>query len=120
MWLKSNAQYPKTYKECCDVLGIGTMDNDAEGYKADLIIRFQELFIARDAYWKIAGEQMGLGKPWKPDWNNGDQERYGIIKLYDNGYQHAESTSFTFPTKEMCDAFYENFKDLIEKCKEFL
>ena len=39
------------------------MDNDAQGYKADLIIRFQELIIARDAYWKIAGEQMGLGKP---------------------------------------------------------
>jgi hypothetical protein len=25
-----------------------------------------------------------------------------------------------FPTEEMRDAFYENFKDLIEKCKEFL
>jgi hypothetical protein len=25
-----------------------------------------------------------------------------------------------FPTEEMRDAFYENFKDLIEKCKKFL
>ena len=26
----------------------------------------------------------------------------------------------SFPTEEMRDAFYENFKDLIELCKEFL
>ena len=26
----------------------------------------------------------------------------------------------TFPTEEMRDAFYENFKDLIEGCKELL
>ena len=26
----------------------------------------------------------------------------------------------TFPTKDMQDAFYENFKDLIEQCKELL
>lgn len=36
-------QYPKTYKECCEVLGLNTMTNDAQGYKEDLIIRFQEL-----------------------------------------------------------------------------
>lgn len=24
-------QYPKTYKECCDVLGLNTLDNDAQG-----------------------------------------------------------------------------------------
>ena len=26
----------------------------------------------------------------------------------------------SFPTEEMRDAFYENFKDLIEQCKELL
>ena len=25
-------QYPKTYKECCDVLGLNTMDNVAQGF----------------------------------------------------------------------------------------
>ena len=115
--------YPKTYKECCDVLGINTMDNDAQGYKADLIIRFQELFIARNAYWKIVGEQMGLGKPWEPDWTNYNEYKFvigvnenEIIKCYNTIAQFI----LAFPTKEMRDAFYENFKDLIEQCKELL
>ena len=68
--VKKKLQYPKTYKECCEVLALNTMDNDAQGYKAYLIISFQELIIARNAYWKIAGEQMGLDKPWEPDWDN--------------------------------------------------
>ena len=38
------------------------------GYDAELIENLQTLKICRDAYWKIAGEQMGLGKPWEPDW----------------------------------------------------
>lgn len=114
--------YPKTYKECCDVLGINTMDNDAQGYKADLIIRFQELFIARNAYWKIAGEQMGLGKPWEPDLEN--EELYCIENYNKQIIKSKTNTAFNkiliFPTEEMRDAFYDNFKDLIESCKELL
>ena len=30
------------------------------------------------------------------------------------------SALFVFPTAEMRDAFYENFKELIEQCKELL
>ena len=30
------------------------------------------------------------------------------------------NTILAFPTKEMRDAFYENFEDLIENCKELL
>jgi hypothetical protein len=92
------------------------MDNDAQGYNGDLIIRFQELLIARDAYWKIAGEQMGLGKPWEPDWNDEVNTYYTIhyngtdIKLYN--YTDVYS-KLAFPTVEMRDAFYENFKKLI-------
>lgn len=115
-------EYPKTYKECCDVLGINTMDNDAKGYKHFLVIQFQELLIARDAYWKIAGEQMGLGKPWEPDWN-WREYKFCIGTIYDEIEKfHAGSQNcmLAFPTEEMRDAFYENFKDLIENCKELL
>ena len=112
-------KYPKTYKECCDVLGLNTMDNDAEGYKADLIISFQELLIARDAYWKIAGEEMGLGKPWEPDWLD-ETTKYGI-QVYQNKVIKdnfiRSNCVFVFPTPEMRDAFYKNFEDLIERCK---
>ena len=115
-------KYPKTYKECCDVLGLNTMDNDAEGYKADLIIRFQELLIACDAYWKIAGEEMGLGKPWEPNWTTFEgmpaifRFRYNIVCDYVK-HQHC---LLVFPTKEIRNIFYENFKNEIEQCKELL
>lgn len=117
-------QYPKTYKECCDVLGLNTMDNDAQGYEADLIIRFQELLIARGAYWKIAGEKMGLEKPWEPDWKK--QDKKYIISVFEDAVIYFENETYNhntilaFPTEEMRDAFYENFKNLIETCKELL
>ena len=120
-YIKNKPQYPKTYKECCDVLGIGTMDNDAQGYKADDIIRFQELLIARDAYWKIAGEEMGLSEPWEP--NFGENFIYAIGASYGTIQKIMVSGGrgiLLFPTEEMCDAFFKNFKDLIEKCKEML
>lgn len=118
-------QYPKTYKECCEILDLNTLDNDAQGYEADLIIRFQELLIARNAYWKIAGEQMGLGKPWEPDFTNDNEERYGIYTASNKVVKDFcgvgdVNVILTFPTEEMRDAFYENFKDLIEECKELL
>ena len=116
------SKYPKTYKECCDVLGIDTMDNDAKGYKHFLVIQFQELLIARDAYWKMAGEQMGLGKSWEPDWN-WCEYKFCIGTIYDEIERfHAGSQNcmLALPTEEMRDAFYENFKDLIEQCKELL
>ena len=122
-FVKKKPQYPKTYKECCDVLSLNTMDNDAQGYKADLIIRFQELIIARDAYWKIAGEQMGLGKPWKPDWDNENEFKYSLYYFRNRiVYDHSlfSPTILAFPTEEMRDVFYENFKELIDKCKELL
>ena len=116
-------KYPKTYKECCDVLGIDTMDNDAKGYKHFLVIQFQELLIARDAYWKMAGEQMGLGKSWEPDWDDENEYKYSLFRLRNIIYKDATSiipTLLIFPTIELRDAFYENFKDLIEQCKELL
>ena len=116
--VRKQPQYPKRYKECCDALGLKTMDNDAQGYKAYLIINFQELIIARDAYWKIAGEQMGLGKPWEPDWDN-LSTNHEFIKINKGCFTYS-SRVLVFPTAEMRDAFYENFKNLIENCKVFL
>ena len=118
-------KYPTTYKECCDVLGIDTMDNDAKGYKHFLVIQFQELLIAHDAYWKIAGEQMGLDKPWEPNWSGVKLEtKYVIYNQPNAGWVRTTSTLnrcfLAFPNPEMRDAFYENFKDLIERCKELL
>ena len=81
------------------------------------------LLICRDAYWKIAGEQMGLGKPWKPDWKNDEQLEYVIICRRNCIVKDtfvAKDVILAFPTPEIRDAFYENFKELIEICKELL
>ena len=121
---KKKPKYPTTYEECCEVLSLGEDGRlYTKGYKASLIQNFQKLLICRDAYWKIAGEEMGLGKPWEPDWTNLECDKFciwvdvGDITLRDVfRCQHI----LAFPTAEMRDAFYENFKELIESCKELL
>ena len=118
---KKKKEYPKTHEECINELDINEVVA-ACGWKKE-IKALQTLLVCRDAYWKIAGEEMGLGKPWRPDWENFEQEKrciwvdVGSIILRD-GYrcQHI----LVFPTAEMRDAFYDNFKELIESCKELL
>ena len=117
-------QYPKTYEECCDVIGLHQLELPiALGYKAEIIETLQQLLICRDAYWKIAGEQMGLDKPWEPDWLNVEQDKYVLFThnnaICSNRYVLGHNI-LAFPTEEMRDAFYENFKELIETCKELL
>ena len=136
-------QYPKTYRECCEVL-VGRKPNlneisfdkmelclvDSDNtqsidFQTPQLFNLDDLFrllMCRNAYWKIAGEAMGLGKPWEPNWS-GDTTKYTICY---KGYRPELCTSdvynriLAFPTPEMRDAFYENFKNLIEVCKKLL
>ena len=118
--VKKKPKYPKTYEECCKVLSLGEDGRlYTKGYKASLIQDFQKLLICRDAYWKIAGEEMGLGKPWEPT-----METVYCISRNNNvmkcSYRGGKSNVLEFPTEEMRDAFHENFKEEIEQCKELL
>jgi hypothetical protein len=61
---------------------------------------------------------MGLGKPWEPDWNDEKQDKYGFYE--EVKYTIINPALFVFPTEEMRDAFYENFKEEIEICKGLL
>lgn len=92
-------------------------------YEREIRILYK-LLVCRNAYWKIAGEEMGLDKPWKPDWSSFSEGSYPTITKC-NGrivktsiYTH--DCLLAFPTEEMRNVFYENFKDLIEQCKELL
>ena len=118
---KIGYQYPKTYEECAKLLN--TYCGSIGGYNWKLLSYFQQLLICRNAYWKIAGEQMGLWKPWKPNWAD-NTKLYCVITqdLGDivTGCIDGKNHILAFPTEEMRDAFYENFKDLIEQCKELL
>ena len=111
---KKKKEYPKTYAECSDILSVYT-DPDICGYKGELLWTFQKLLICRDAYWKLAGD-------WKPEFRFG-KKKYCIMTK-DNRVITAtvEETNriLAFPTEEMRDAFYENFKEEIEECKELL
>ena len=125
--VKKKPKYPKltNLSECKEILGEKDMYQGVSGYKGELLTNFQRLLIFRNTYWKIAGEELELGKPWEHNYlkdantiryaiyNTGDE----IVKLDGKLYRNY---ILKFPTEKMRDAFYENFKDLIEKCKELL
>lgn len=128
--VKKKKEYPKTYEECCRVVNANSCIrlvynlSDGQKYYHDednlyLYENFRRLKICRDAYWTIYGEENGLGKPWEPT-----IETVYCISRNDNvikcSYRGGKSNILEFPTEEMRDAFYENFKSEIESCKEFL
>jgi len=124
-WVNKKSKYPKTYEECCKVfcckpiVGFAGLDDNEE----NLYGNFIALKRCRDAYWKIAEKQMGLGKPWEPDWENKEDYKYSITTI--NGQVKTITTDvfnyfLIFPTIEIRDTFHENFKELIETCKKLL
>lgn len=116
-------KYPTTYEECYDEgnteLHFIYVDKD----ERDLYESFIQLIRCRNAYWKIAGEEMGLNKLWEPDWKSGEQYKYCIYYADGNiqkGTWFIDSFILAFPSEEMRDIFCENFKKEIEQCKELL
>ena len=126
---KKQPKYPNTYEECCEVLGINELPYMAytwnrneevilQEYQISTIEkldRFRKLLVCRDAYWK-------LERDWKPDWLYDDTKYILHINSLDICKDMSKHSNYilAFPTEEMRDAFYENFKELIEECKELL
>lgn len=115
---RKKPKYPTTYEECCQHLGCD------DKLSTGKLVLFQQLINARNAYWKIAGEEMGLGKPWKFE---NPSKHYVFTIEYSGGnvilnavVDSMQNRILVFPTEEMRDAFYENFKDLIEQVIELL
>lgn len=121
--VKKKKEYPKTYEECCYVLGLSEFEYNHTGtkvwYRHRLMATLDKLILCRNAYWKIAGEKMGLGKPWEPT-----METVYCISRNNNvmkcSYRGGKSNILEFPTEEMRDSFKENFDPDIEICKEVL
>ena len=112
---REKAQYPETYEECLDIVDTANII-----FNIKKLMMFQRLLICRDAYWKIAGN-------WKPNWeidDDGCGEVKFCIKYFGGTILKLETTEsntiLAFQTEEMRDAFYENFKSLIEEVKELL
>ena len=131
--VKKKKEYQKTYEECCKVVNTNSCIrlvynlSDGQKYYHDednlyLYENFRRLKICRDAYWMIYGEENGLGKPWEPDWTI-DDVKYSIFTIkgmLSKTRARYDGAILSFPTEEMRDAFYENFKKEIEICKELL
>lgn len=132
---KKKKEYPKTYEECCYVTGFENTEMVFEDdyrdinppkeqwKRLELINQLNKLLICRDAYWKLYGDEMGLGKPWEPDWENDGQVKYVIICRRNCVIKDtftAKNVILAFPTEEMRGAFKENFDTDIEICKELL
>jgi hypothetical protein len=115
MVTKKEVEYPKDYDGCCNVL------NDDDKMSLWMMNELRKLVNARNAYWKIYGEANGLGGSWKPDWEAGC---YVIFTKGDGtierDLQFGINAILAFPTKELCDMFYERFISEIEQCKELL
>lgn len=128
------AEYPKTWEECMavtksaeyvsDISCIQPVhracfrycnDDNRNSVPTDYgkkIRALCQLLICRNAYWGN----------WVPNWK--DRTLKYVIRinsaeviLEDARYYHP---ILAFPNREMRNAFYENFKDLIEEAKELL
>ena len=123
------SKYPTSYEECCKITE-DVADASLTCFACKLLNDFQKLLLCRDAYWKIAGEELGLDGHWEPDWKNSEERRYCIVniegeinlpeKILTKWILKVTNKILVFPTEEMRDAFYENFKYLIEACKTLL
>ena len=115
--IKKQPQYPKTYEECAEILLERASVRNDIGYKGDLLVNLQRLLICRDAYWFIYNN-------WKPTHKSGcDNTIYTIHRFNEEVIKGATShrhSLLEFPTEEMRDEFYENFKTLFFACKELI
>ena len=118
--IKKKPKYPTTFKGCRAIIDYKV--SGVIGYKSLLLASLQNLLVCRDAYWKIIGDEMGLSKPWEPEWTSG--KPFYCISVNGNtvtkGRWYIDNKILAFPTEEIRDTFYKNFKDLIEQCKELL
>jgi hypothetical protein len=116
--ISKKPKYPETYEECCKLLGLEeSVVDGCIGYDYKAFGALQKLILCRDAYWKV--------DEWAPDWTIycEDTRKYTIERNQDKlsrSVSYVENCIFAFPTEESRDKFFENFKDLIEKCKHLI
>lgn len=112
--IRKHPYYPNTHDACLNILW--KEDSKEIAMLEDKINLLYQLILYRNAYWKIAGE-------WKPNWEDENTCKYCIKNiggLISKEKNYALNTVLSFPTEEMRDVFYENFKDLIETNKEWI
>lgn len=117
--------YPRTYEQCCDIVGAFNHSElvykITDGYDCpydtlllDKLNSYRKLLICRNAYWKICNYQ--------PNWNDDSVKYYIQYSGNDLIKDEVEygNKILAFPTSDMRDVFYDNFSELIERCKDLI
>ena len=107
---------PKTINDCLYYLELDPrFFYGVVGYSSKELSDLQKLLICRDAYWMFAGN-------WSPDWQDSNL-KYCIKSMGADVVKGSDATIcciLAFPTEELRDAFWDNFKGLIVECKKLL
>lgn len=130
---ESKKELPKTWEECCELLGEGEYINNESiicnytphcgASKAnenilptDLgkpMLALMQLLVCREVY----------RQGWKPNWFDSKTKKWVIEDINDNITSMAymqTSKVLSFQSEEIRDEFLENFRDLIEEAKELI
>lgn len=128
--IRNEKELPKDYKSCCLLLGISQYERVAYINANNILVvngitqihedilqkveKLMKLIICRNAYWKLWDD-------WKP--TEGIHAHYSY-ELYKDGRVRGsffqETKMLQFPDAKMAATFYENFRGLIQGCKELL
>lgn len=98
------------WAEICNLIEITEYYTTTEFRKH---IAFQKLILLRDIY----------RQGWTPDYTDRNTSKYSIVFLEDKIITISAGTAnrvLAFSSEKTRNLFFENFKDLIEECKEFI
>lgn len=107
---------PSSVERCAAILGVKSEIRANDGYMGVVITTLQELYICRDAYWKMANN-------WAPDYTDIKTKKHCIVTR--RGRLSVATTTetnraFAFPTPEMAEMFMKNFASKLNLCREML
>jgi hypothetical protein len=106
---------PSSVEKCATILGVESEIRANDRYMGVMIATLQELYICRDAYWKMAN--------WKPDYTDIKTKKHCIVTRRSR-LSVATTTemnrAFAFPTPEMAGMFVKNFGSKLNLCREML
>ena len=106
--------YSLDLMEAMDILKISS--HLETKYKELKVFTFQRLLIFRDAYWEAYSKEHNFKNRWKPDFNDGFQNKYSIVSVRNKltiKKDNFENNIFVFPSNELACLFLENFKEML-------
>lgn len=112
---KNVEDLPKYVTQCASTLNVEIGENTTEGFMSGALAELQKLLICRNAYWLLADN-------WSPNYRDATKKHCIVSRNGRVSVATATETNrvFAFPTAEMANMFYKNFKDRLENCKEML